>query len=494
MTACGGKKSSPEVIPKISNEVTEANYLNGKAFCNKYSKITSQQHGKFIEVPVDYNNPDKGTIEIYTWTNKPFNPNVKSFIYLNGGPGGNSHGNSNFLKTPENIFPGLQSNHDNWNEIHFDQRGLGCSAPRTFKEYKNQELYSSINTALDMESIRKSYQIQEWTVFGISYGTVPATIYASKFPLSTTALVVEGIISTTPELDDSDFNADKSNQILAALNSAQKNNFRKLYKDKRYREILTNLMSVAIYMDGGYKIFKERLNELITPDGQIHYNLLHAIESRLQEYQQAQFAPQAPGAVDSNVYLMIFCKEMNSSSWRKLTEFDEDSLKFYTRTIEDRRGNYSECTELGITKRKVKNYVAADYPVTKHVTYFQGTHDGATPMVGAITHWMNVPKSTSQMLAKTRGGHTPLTNGLQYVEDDDMTDYEKQKAKNIVGFSQEIFILALNGQKISDNLIYNLNQQIPFDEQWLSPEKSSVGLDKIKDASRLVNRQKKFEL
>lgn len=485
--ACSESKKQPKAIPRPSNEVTAANYLNGRAFCNKYSEITSKEHGIFVQVPVDYNDPTQGTTEVYAWTNKPFNPNLKTYIYLDGGPGSNSHGSSNFLNIPKEIFPNNESLDNQWNQIFLDQRGLGCSAPSTFEQYKNPNFYSSRNTTLDMDAVRKTYGISKWTVYGISYGTVPATIYASKSPELTRALVIEGIVSNTKELRSEDAKADKMNQIISQFNSAQRSNFKKIWKDDRYQSILTSLFSYMMYKNGGYKQFKDYLLTIITSDGQINYQALDALEKILQEYDQAQSSPQAPGNVDEQFFHTLYCKELNLSGTQKYTYFEEYSFMFRTHSYEY---NDTDCENYGVTKKMIHRYNSVDYPVSVHVAYFQGTHDGATSMIGAVSHWTNVPQASSQMLVSTRGGHNPMVERLYYIEDTDKkpTSQEKEKTLKLISLSQVAFTTALNGNRITDQIISALNLELPTDEQWFSPEKSSTGLRMIEDASRYVNK------
>lgn len=488
LTACSENKSRRVAIPRPTNEVTAANYLNGRAFCNKYSEITSKEHGVFVQVPFNHNDPSQGTTEVYAWTNKPFNPNLKTYIYLDGGPGSNSHGSANFLKISKETFPHNNSLDSQWNQIFLDQRGVGCSAPSTFEQYKNPNFYSSRNITLDMEAVRKTYGISKWTVYGISYGTVPATVYASKSPEFTRSLVIEGVVSNPKELSSEESKADKMNQMLSQFNSAQRDNFRKLWKDDRYQSIFTSLFSYMMYKNGGYKQFKDYLNSVIEPNGQINYQVLHALEKGLDEYDQAQSSPQAPGNVDEQFFSTLYCKELNLSGTTKYTYFDEYRFKFYTASYEF---DDSECKNYGVTNEMVHRYNSVDYPVSVHVAYFQGTHDGATPITGAVSHWMNVPRAGSQMLVSTRGGHNPMIERLYYNDntDEKPTAQEKEKLLKIISLSQLAFTTALNGDRITDQIIGAINLELPRDEQWFSPEKSSVGFRMIEEASRYVNKK-----
>ncbi len=132
LTACN--KSSSETgsvtVPAATVELTKDNYLSGKQFCQTYSSVTSAEHGQYVSVPKDYDHPEKGTLQIYVYLMSVFDPTKPSYVYVDGGPGQNTHG-----EMPD-FFGGAM------NEFRFDQRGLGCSAPDTWEEYSDVSLYS----------------------------------------------------------------------------------------------------------------------------------------------------------------------------------------------------------------------------------------------------------------------------------------------------------------------------------------------------------------
>ncbi|MES3037746.1 MAG: alpha/beta hydrolase, partial [Bdellovibrionota bacterium] len=204
--------TAPVRIPEVKS-TTELLFINGKEFCSEYKEITAKEYGKYITVPKDYNDPSKGTLEIYAYTMKPFNPDLPTYIYVDGGPGQNTHG----------MMPDYFD--DRMNEIRFDQRGLGCSTPETYELYKSAYLYSSENNVRDMDAIRHSYGIKEWSVYGVSYGTVPATMYGSKFPEQTVSVVLEGVVGRTELLTQNRYKADKLNLVLAQLTPEQRVSF-----------------------------------------------------------------------------------------------------------------------------------------------------------------------------------------------------------------------------------------------------------------------------
>ncbi len=105
------------------------------------------------------------------------NPQGRKVIFLHGGPGGSISDRSfDFFDL------------DNWDVYAFDQRGCGQSEP--FATLENNTVFHSVE---DMEVIRKEYGIDKWVVFGGSYGSTLALVYAIHYPERVEALVLRGI-------------------------------------------------------------------------------------------------------------------------------------------------------------------------------------------------------------------------------------------------------------------------------------------------------------
>ena len=71
--------------------------------------------------------------------------------------------------------------------ILFDQRGCGRSLPHA--ELRNN---TSQNLLADMEKIREKLGIEKWMVFGGSWGSTLALLYAETYPERVSALIVRG--------------------------------------------------------------------------------------------------------------------------------------------------------------------------------------------------------------------------------------------------------------------------------------------------------------
>lgn len=105
------------------------------------------------------------------------NPKGKPIVFLHGGPGAGLCNDYRRYFDPE--F---------YRVILFDQRGAGKSTPHAeLRENTSWELVE------DIEKIRKHLEIDKWIVFGGSWGSTLALLYAINHPDKTLALVLRGI-------------------------------------------------------------------------------------------------------------------------------------------------------------------------------------------------------------------------------------------------------------------------------------------------------------
>ncbi len=125
-----------------------------------------------------YNEFELNVSELHTiHVEESGNPNGKPVIFLHGGPGGGI----------EPIYR-QYFNPEKWRIIIFDQRGCGQSTPHAeLRENTTWDLVS------DIEKIRKNLGINNWVVFGGSWGSTLSMSYAISHPDRCKALVLRGI-------------------------------------------------------------------------------------------------------------------------------------------------------------------------------------------------------------------------------------------------------------------------------------------------------------
>lgn len=105
------------------------------------------------------------------------NPNGQPVVFIHGGPGAGCSTNDRRFFDPEV-----------YRIVLFDQRGCGRSLP-------HGELSNNATPELvaDIEKIRQHLDINQWHVFGGSWGSTLGLVYAQNHPTSVTSLVLRGI-------------------------------------------------------------------------------------------------------------------------------------------------------------------------------------------------------------------------------------------------------------------------------------------------------------
>jgi len=105
------------------------------------------------------------------------NPNGIPVLFVHGGPGGGC------APTHRRFF-----NPDKYRIILFDQRGCGRSTPHA-------SLRNNTTTALvdDIERIREHLGIEQWLLFGGSWGSTLSLIYAQTHPDRVCGLILRGV-------------------------------------------------------------------------------------------------------------------------------------------------------------------------------------------------------------------------------------------------------------------------------------------------------------
>ncbi len=104
------------------------------------------------------------------------NPEAPAVIFLHGGPGSGCNENH------RRYF-----NLEKYRIILFDQRGCNRSSPNGCVDGNSTQ--DIIN---DIESIRKTLKISQWTLFGGSWGATLALLYAQQYPQHVSGMILRG--------------------------------------------------------------------------------------------------------------------------------------------------------------------------------------------------------------------------------------------------------------------------------------------------------------
>ena len=226
LAACGGVSTSSDTTISL-NTTTEfvVNPIEWKA-CEG-STSTEVECGN-IEVPFDYSDPDQGSFVLYVKKHNAASPadRIGSMMVNPGGPG---FGGSSLADDAEYYFS--QDLIDRFDIIAWDPRGTGESTPAvdcvdTFDEYfgldsppetpeEKQALIdasqafndkcaensgtilpyiSTRASAQDINSLRLALGEEKVSFFGFSYGSELGTTWATMFPETVRAIVVDGAV------------------------------------------------------------------------------------------------------------------------------------------------------------------------------------------------------------------------------------------------------------------------------------------------------------
>lgn len=114
------------------------------------------------------------------------NPDGKPIVFLHGGPGGS------IQVLHRQYFDPLF-----YRIILFDQRGAGKSTPHAcFEKNTTKDLIE------DMEKLRKYLKIEKWGIFGGSWGSTLALLYAIHYPQNVVGLVLRGVFLARKQDND----------------------------------------------------------------------------------------------------------------------------------------------------------------------------------------------------------------------------------------------------------------------------------------------------
>jgi proline iminopeptidase len=114
------------------------------------------------------------------------NPRGVPVLFIHGGPGGGSQPHHRRFYDPS--F---------WRIVLYDQRGAGRSTPSADLVANTTE-----HLVADIERLRKHLRIDRWLLFGGSWGSTLALVYAQAHPQRVLGLVLRGIfLATRAEVD-----------------------------------------------------------------------------------------------------------------------------------------------------------------------------------------------------------------------------------------------------------------------------------------------------
>ena len=178
------------------------------------------------------------------------NPDGKPVIFVHGGPGGGI----------EPIYR-QYFNPKKWRIILFDQRGCGQSTP--FAELKDNTTWDLVS---DMEKIRNHLQIEEWVVFGGSWGSTLSLAYAQSHPERVKGLILRGIfllrkkeIRWFYQEGTSNIYPDAWEKFVEPIDEGERNNLLSAY----YKRLTSNNRAIRLEAAKAWSIWEGSTSKLL---------------------------------------------------------------------------------------------------------------------------------------------------------------------------------------------------------------------------------------
>ncbi len=409
----------------------------------------------YLIVPENWNKPEGKTIKIAVVIIKSKSKNIDSnpVIYIPGGPGaGGIRGIRGWLQHP------LRKNDD---IVLMDVRGTGFSFPKLCPDLgeifleilsKNQNstqdeqqkaiaaaeckqdlisrgidinAYNSESIAKDLNALKKALKYKKWNVYGVSYGTYTAQVYANDFPQDIKSLILDSSISDITQY----YNHNTTNYI-----NSLKKIFEACKKDSVCNMKYPNLERT--YYATIEKFAKNPVTVIvdkkIIPSGKFTYNaedfkisiqqalynkkLIRVIPMLIVEFNRGNkntlsslvVAFSRSLGLDYGQYYCVSCNE--AIPYNSISTYDKDALEYKKLKggLSFYRSDFLICDKWNIEARnvpKVKNDLSNLSTLTAPVLVFSGGFD---PIIPASNGKITVDKFKNGFLVNAPVfGHAP---------------------------------------------------------------------------------------
>jgi pimeloyl-ACP methyl ester carboxylesterase len=342
-----------------------------------------------IERPLAPDAPKAGAFTYKFRVSPGTDPAAPVVIFLPGGPGQTSiEMTRDQLAVPERYIVVLT-----------DPRGVGCNAPRG--DQFADDFFTTANLASDVVAIVDELKPASYILYGISYGTLLATVTAAQADAAgqpPNAVVLEGVVARA--FQPGEENAEYTRQWADAL-ARQAPEVREQFTGdalplgltaSEWGGAIANWLSISTITGTGNLL-------------DLHLSLLAPGTPKETLDQVAAAVKQtAEGAAHSShdrqllhLFERVGCREITE------TNFD---------FFEVVRGALQPVGDVCSAFRVTDPYDAAYHPVSAPIFYLNGTRDPNTPLAIAKTHVDRQPQTDRAFISVIDGGHNPFSLNL----------------------------------------------------------------------------------
>lgn len=353
--------------------------------------VTSPEGVTTLERPMF---PDRDGSPTFGYSFKQYpgaNPDATTIIYLPGGPG-----QTGIEEMRDPAYGPLE-----YSFIETDLRGIGCNAPEAADHYPG-EFYNSVYFADDVISIIEHLGLEDYVLYGISYGTQLATMVASRLearglPLPR-ALVLEGVLGTAFTTGTPTDYAAFQERWRAVRDSTDESIRSQLLADpppaglssEEWGAGITGALPLGAGPDWANMNFLFVLLQYLSPAAPADVQAQFPTIMR-------QLGASPVDALGQRLHEEVSCREIDETEFVSL-RLDGGELVPST----------FDCEDVPLSAA----YSASDWPVHAPIYYFSGTDDPNTPPWQARTHFDAQSAAQRQLVHVTGGGHNSLLINL----------------------------------------------------------------------------------
>jgi pimeloyl-ACP methyl ester carboxylesterase len=342
-----------------------------------------------MTLPLYWDRSGSPTFEYKFEVQRSSRPDVPFVVVVPGGPGAPSIGYASFAggSIPADL-----------NVVYTDPRGSNCNAPPA--GHFPLDAYATEYLARDVKAVIERLQLQDFYVYGHSYGTVQATVLTSILERESTfvpsALVLEGILGRhlgngyAEQIADFDTQWQAVKEMLdpGVAASFEQEPLPLGFTSRQWARYIAESLYEGVVPGVGIRL-QIMLNQLAAGDP--------ATDDRLTSY-FSQLDGGFRYLVDPYVNA-IGCRELYGTiTGRDLVE------GHLVPTSDD------ACKLLGVSFSDP--YDSAAWPTTVPIYYFEGSNDPATPPSYAVYHFDKHRGSPRHFAYVLEASHDPLTQSL----------------------------------------------------------------------------------
>ena len=470
----------------------------------------------YLSVPENWDKPKGIKIKIAVAVLKKISENTDKnpIVYIEGGPGaGGIEGIRSWLNHP------LRKNRD---IVLMDIRGVGFSEPKlcpdlgkrfleilaTNQNYEKDEqdkavaalackrdlisrnidisTYNSKSIAKDLNALKKVLKHENWNVFGVSYGTQLAQVYANDFPDDIKSLILDSSISDISQYYNRNTTnySGSLNKVFEACKKDPNCNIQYPNLEQIYYETIVRLEKDPITVQVDKKIIQKGTFTYNAEDFKIAIHqalyqkwLIEVLPLLIYQFNQenkdalSALVAAFSGALglDYGAYYCVSCTEV--IPFNSISEFNQDASKYKKLKggLSFYKSDFTVCEEWNKGSEElsfVPNELSDLSVLTAPVLVFSGGFDPITPdSNGKITQ----AKFKNAFLVNAPNyGHAPSFSRAGYKIIPEFINNPNQKP-DTSGFQSKQMVHFVNEVKVNGGVSNFANSLNEFNLLFLSP-------------------------